>query len=427
MKIGKPKVERGMAMIYDFDKIINRRGTNSIKWDVPETELPMWVADMDFETAPEIREALMKRAQHGIFGYAGLPKEWYDAYTGWWETRHHFKMEKEWLMFTTGVVAGISCAVRKLTDVGDNVLIQTPVYNTFFHSIANNGRNIAKSPLIYDGEQYRMDFDDLEKKLADPQTTMMILCNPHNPVGKIWDRETLAKVGELCKKHHVIVLSDEIHCDLTAPGQEYIPFASVSDVCRQISITCIAPTKTFNLAGIQTAAVFAADEELRHKMWWALHVDEVADPNVFAVDAAIAAFTKGGPWLDALREYIEGNKNYVFAFLTENLPDIKPITADATYLMWLDCRGLKKGGSHAAHDCGEQENGQGKPCGHSTEKPEFCRFLREKTGLFLNDGSQYGMDGEGFLRMNLACPRSLVEDGLKRLLEGAGAYLKMLS
>lgn len=408
-------------MIYDFDKVTERRGTNSVKWDVPETELPMWVADMDFETAPEIKEALVKRAQHGIFGYAGLPEEWYQAYMEWWDRRHHFRIEKDWLMFTTSVVSAISTAVRKLTGVGENVLVQPPVYNVFFHSIVNNGRTIAEAPLIHDGEHDRMDFAELERKLADPQTTMMILCNPHNPVGKIWDRETLAKVGELCHKHHVIVVSDEIHCDLTAPGQEYIPFASVSDVCRKISVTCIAPTKTFNLAGIQTAAVVAADEVLRHKMWWALHVDEAASPNVFAVDAAIAAFTKGASWLDALREYIEENKKRVGAFLRENLPEVKPTAADATYLMWLDCRGLQSG-SRGAASSGMQESSQGKDAARLPDQPEFCRFLREKTGLYLTDGSQYGKGGEGFVRMNAACPRSLLEDGLKRLYDGACAY-----
>lgn len=424
-------------MIYDFDRVINRRGTNSIKWDVPETELPMWVADMDFETAPEIKEALVKRAQHGIFGYAGLPEEWYQAYREWWEKRHHFRMEKDWLMFAASVVGAVSTAVRKLTDPGDHVLVQPPVYNAFFHCIVNNGRNIAESPLIYDGENYRMNFEDLEEKLADPQTTMMILCNPHNPVGKIWDRETLARVGELCHKHHVVVVSDEIHCDLTAPGKGYTPFASASDLCREISVTCIAPTKTFNLAGIQTAAVVAADEVLRHKMWWALHVDEEAEPNVFAVDAAIAAFTKGGAWLDALREYIEENKRCVDTFLQKNLPEIKSVTSDATYLVWLDCRSLQNGGRGlpcggtrdgsrgAASEGCMQESSQGMDAAGLPKRPDFFRFLRETTGLYLNSGSQYGTGGEEFLRMNLACPRSIVEDGLKRLLEGARAYQRL--
>ena len=385
-------------MDYNFDKITDRCGTNSLKWNVPDGELPMWVADMDFQTAPEIREAMTKRAQHGIFGYTVVPEEWYDAYTGWWDRRHHFKMDKEWLIFTTGIVPAIASAVRKLTTVGDNVLVQTPVYNMFFNSIVNNGRNVVEAPLKYDGEEYCIDFEELEQKLADPQTTMMILCNPHNPVGKIWDRENLVKIGELCFRHHVTVLSDEIHCDLTEPGCGYIPFASVSDTCRSISLTFIAPTKTFNLAGIQTAAVVVQDEVLRHKMRWALHTDGVSEPNVFAVDAAVAAFTKGEAWLDALREYIAANKRLVRDFLQGNLPEIKPVYSEATYLIWLDCGSLPGNGSG------------------------ISRFLREKAGLYLLGGGQYGLGGENFLRMNVACPRSLLEDGMNRLKDGIAAY-----
>ncbi len=385
-------------MVYDFDRITDRRGTGSLKWDVSERELPMWVADMDFQAAPAIRDAVLKRAEHGIFGYCVIPDAWYEAYIKWWESRHHFRMEKEWLLFTTGVIPAVSSAVRKLTTVGENVLVQTPVYHIFFHSIANNGRNVMDVPLQYDGENYGIDFAELEEKLSDPQTTMMILCNPHNPVGKIWDRETLARIGELCFRHHVTVLSDEIHCDLTAPGREYIPFASVSDTCRNISVTCIAPTKTFNVAGIQTAAVVAADTVLRHKMRQGLRTDEAAEPNIFAVNTAIAAYTEGAPWLDALREYVDGNKRLVSEFLQKNLPEIKAVPSEATYLMWLDCGSL------------------------SGSSEEISRFLREKTGLYLSEGGQYGRGGEKFLRMNVACPRSLVEDGLNRLREGICAY-----
>lgn len=253
-------------MKYDFDKLTDRRGTGSLKWDVPHGELPMWVADMDFETAPEIIRALQERAVHGIFGYHVVTEDWYEAYRSWWERRHQLEMEKEWLIFCTGVVPAISSTVRKLTTVGENVLIQTPVYNIFFNSIRNNGRNVLESPLVYKNGEYSIDFADLEEKLADPQTTLMLLCNPHNPIGKIWDSETLARIGELCGKHHVLVLSDEIHCDLTDPEYRYIPFASVSRACRDNSITCLAPTKAFNLAGLQTAAVMVPNPVLRHKL-----------------------------------------------------------------------------------------------------------------------------------------------------------------
>ena len=302
-------------MAYDFDKIVDRSNTNSMKWNVAEGELPMWVADMDFETAPAIMEAISKRAQHGCFGYTEIPDAWYQAYIDWWKIRHDFTMEKDWLMFCTGVIPAISSIVRKLTTPAEKVLVQTPVYNIFFNSILNNGRQVLESPLVFDGNAYHIDFEDLEKKLADPQTTLLILCNPHNPIGKIWDKATLERIGVLCAKNHVIVLSDEIHCDLTDPGCGYIPFASVSDICRDNSITCIAPTKTFNLAGLQTAAISVPNPVIRHKVWRGINTDEVAEPNAFAVDAAIAAFTKGADWLDALRAYIYENKQYAVQYV----------------------------------------------------------------------------------------------------------------
>lgn len=386
-------------MPYDFDKPVDRRNTHSLKWNVKENELPMWVADMDFQTAPEIRAAIQKRAAHGVFGYSIVPDEWYQAYVGWWERRHGFSMEKEWLIFCTGVVPAISSMVRKLTTAGENVLIQTPVYNIFFNSIVNNGRNVAESPLQYDGNSYRMDFEDLEQKLSDPQTTLMILCNPHNPVGRIWSREELGQVGELCRKYHVTVISDEIHCDLTAPGQEYVPFASVSEGCRNNSITCIAPTKAFNLAGLQTAAVAVPDPVLRHKVWRGLNTDEAAEPNSFAVEASVEAFTEGEAWLDALRAYIQENKNFVEDYLKKEVPQIRPVSSQATYLMWLDCRNMQ--------GCAA----------------ELTRYLREHTGLYLSEGRQYGESGSSFVRMNVACSRSRLEDGLKRLAEGLALYV----
>ena len=386
-------------MPYDFDKPVERRNTHSLKWDVKENELPMWVADMDFQTAPEILTAIQKRAAHGVFGYSIVPEEWYQAYKGWWGRRHGFSMEKDWLIFCTGVVPAISSMVRKLTTVGENVLIQTPVYNIFFNSIVNNGRNVVESPLRYDGNTWQMDFEDLERKLSDPQTALMILCNPHNPVGRIWSGEELGQVGELCRKYHVTVISDEIHCDLTAPGQEYVPFASVSESCRDNSITCIAPTKAFNLAGLQTAAVAVPDSNLRHKVWRSLNTDEVAEPNSFAVEAAVAAFTEGEAWLDALREYIQENKNFVEDYLKKEVPQIRPVSSQATYLMWLDCRNMQ---------------------GCATE---FAQYLRERTGLYLSEGHQYGESGSSFIRMNIACPKSRLEDGVKRLAEGVRDYL----
>lgn len=383
-----------------FDTLVDRRGTHSLKWDVKENELPMWVADMDFKTAPVIIDAIKKRVEHGVFGYSIIPDEWNDAYIRWWEERHGFHIEKDWLIFSTGVVPILSSVVRKLTTPAENVLIMTPVYNIFFNSIVNNGRNVLECPLSYSDGEYSIDFDALEDAMAQPQTTMMIFCNPHNPVGKIWDRDTLAKVGELAKKHHVIVVSDEIHCDITDPGKGYIPFASVSDTCREISVTCVAPTKAFNMAGLQTAAAIVPDEFLRHKVNRGLNTDEVAEPNAFAIWAAIAAFNEGGEWLDALREYIYENKLIVDTYVKDQLPQVKLVRSEATYLLWLDCTGI----------CSNSE--------------ELADFIREKTGLYLSDGVQYGRTGEHFLRLNVACQKSRLMDGLLRLKRGIDLYIE---
>ncbi|MCI6957400.1 MAG: MalY/PatB family protein [Candidatus Faecousia sp.] len=385
-------------MDFCFDRPVDRRDTGSLKWDVAAGELPMWVADMDFQTAPAVREAIRARAEHGVFGYSIVPEEWYQAYISWWRNRHDFTMEQDWLIFCTGVVPAISSMVRKLTTPAEKVLLMTPVYNIFFNSILNNGRQALESRLVYDGTEYRIDFEDLERKLADPQTTLMLLCNPHNPIGKIWDRETLARIGALCRKHHVVVVSDEIHCDLTAPGRDYVPFASVSEDCRENSVTCIAPTKAFNIAGLQTAAVCVPNPVLRHKVWRGLNTDEVAEPNAFAVDAAIAAFTKGGEWLDALRVYLEDNKTLVKDFVKRELPGLHVVPSEATYLLWVNL-------------------GSGE-----TSAEDVAEFIRRKTGLYLSAGNPFGGDGGSFLRLNAACPRTVLEDGLSRLKEGIEAW-----
>ena len=386
--------------IYDFDTPIKRFGTDSMKWAVKENELPMWVADMDFKTAPEIIDALGDRVMHGVFGYTDVNNDWYEAYIGWWKKRHQFEIKKEWLMFCTGVVPAISSIVRKLTTPGEKVVIQTPVYNIFFNSIINNGCSVLESPLRYEDGAYSMDFEDLEKKLSDPQVNLMILCNPHNPVGKIWSKEELIKVGELADKHGVTVVSDEIHCDLTLPDKGYVPFASASDICKEISITCIAPTKAFGIPGIQTAAIFVTNPFLRHKVNRAINTDEVAEPNVFAHHAAIAAFTNGEEWLDELREYLFENRCMSESYISEKIPVLKAIHAEATYLLWIDISGLNKKSS------------------------EVASFIRANTGLYLSDGEAYGKSGEHFLRMNLACSRGVLEDGLLRLRNAAESLKK---
>lgn len=380
--------------MFDFDKLTDRTGSNSLKWDVSDNELPMWVADMDFETAPEIVSALVKRAQHGIFGYSTVPDDWYNAYINWWQRRHGFAFKPSELIFSTGVIPIISSCVRKLTTPAENVVILTPVYNIFFNCIRNNGRNIIQCPLKYYNGYYSIDFTQLEAALSDPQTSMLIFCNPHNPVGKIWERETLEKIGELAWQYGVTVISDEIHCDITDPGKNYIPFASVSEHCAEISITCISPTKAFNLAGLQTACAAVPCHRLRHKVWRGLNTDEAAEPNAFAVQAAVTAFSEGEGWLDELREYLFKNKKIVREFLCTELPEIKLISGEATYLLWLDCSAVTE------------------------DSEELAEFIRRETGLYLSDGKQYGKGGEKFLRMNIACPAKRVREGLERLKTG---------
>ncbi len=387
-------------MNYDFDKIINRRNTNSLKWNVEDNELPMWVADMDFQTAPEIINALKKRTAHGVFGYSEVPDEWYESYVNWWKNRHGFEMEKEKLIFCTGVIPAISSLVRKLTTPAEKVLIQTPVYNIFYNSILNNGRQVIEAPLVYQNGSYSVDWDDLKKKLSDPQTTLMILCNPHNPIGKIWDKYTLLRVGEMCYNNNVTVISDEIHCDLTFPSKKYIPFASVNEICRNISVTCIAPTKAFNIAGIQTAAVYAPNQMLYNKSFRSLNTDEVAEPNAFAVDAAIAAFNKSEDWLECLRNYIYNNRLTAEKYINDNLPQISLVLSDATYLLWIDCSDI------------------------SDDTSELTDFIRKETGLYISSGKQYGMCGKKFVRVNIACPKSVLSEGLEKLAVGIEKYLE---
>jgi cystathionine beta-lyase len=384
--------------MYDFDTPVDRQNTNSIKWDLKKNVLPMWVADMDFRTAPEITAAIAKRVEHGVFGYSGLPREWSDAYINWWDRRHHFKMEKKWLRFCIGVIPAISCSIRALSAPGDFVLVMSPVYNHFFNCIEENGRIALENRMVYADGSYSVDFADLEEKLKDPKCKLMILCNPHNPIGKIWDKETLGKIGDLCAANHVVVISDEIHCDLAVPGTEYVPFASVSDTCRDNSITCLAPTKAFNLAGIHTAAVSIPNQKVRQAVKKEFSAVEVASVNAFAVQAVIAAFTEGENWLNELNAYLAENRRIVAEFLKEELPELTLVPGTATYLLWIDCRKVTE------------------------DSTAFADYLCEHAGLFLNAGTSYRGDGKYFLRLNTACPASVLKDGLNRLKEGTRDY-----
>lgn len=384
--------------MYDFNNIENRRHTNSMKWDVNENELPMWVADMDFRTAPAVIEALENRVRSGIYGYSVVPETWKSAIANWWYKRHGILFKHEWIIFCTGVVPAISSIVERVTNIGDNVVILTPAYDIFYHSVENHGRHVLESKMNYLDNRYTIDYEDLEQKLAHPNTTMMILCNPHNPIGKIWSKQELAALGKLCDKHHVVLLSDEIHCDLTDPGMNYTPFAAASEVCAQCSITCVSASKAFNLAGLQGATVIVPSEGIRQKVERGLNSDEIAEPNAFVIDAMVAAFTEGERWLESLRSYIYENKQTVSNFLKREIPLISLVKSDATYLLWIDCEKL------------------------CTDTKELCEFIRKETGLYLADGSKYRGNGKQFLRMNIACPLSVVEDGLNRLKKSIDAY-----
>ncbi len=374
-----------------FDQWIERRNTDSLKWSCAQNELPMWVADMDFEAAPCIRQAILRRAERGVFGYSVIPDSWAKAYSDWWQARHNLQIERDELIFCTGVIPAISCLVKRLTNCGDKVICQTPVYDIFFHSIENAGRTVLESPLAYRDGKYAVDWEDLEEKLAHPLATLMILCNPHNPVGKIWSKAELARLGDLCAKYGVTVISDEIHCDLTDIGAEYTPFAAASEVCAQNSVTCIAASKAFNMAGLQSAAVFTKNKRLWNIAYRGLNSDEIAEPNSFAVDATVAAFTQGGEWLDELRAYLLQNKRYVADYLRENLPCLHLVEQNATYLLWVDCS--------AVTDDAEQ----------------LCIQIRQKTGLWITAGGQYRGNGKQFVRINVACPLERVKDGMNRL------------
>lgn len=378
-------------MKYDFDEEIDRFKTNSLKWDVDSNELPMWVADMDFKTHPKVIKALEEIVEKGVFGYSIIPDDFFDAINGWWNRRHHFDFKKEWMIYSNGVVSGISSIIRKLTTPGENVLIQSPVYNIFYNSIINNGRNILSNDLIYENGEYHIDFDDLENKLKNPQTTMMILCNPHNPIGKIWSIDDLKRIGYLCKKHHVLVISDEIHCDICIPGKEYHPFASASRDCLDVAITCVSCSKAFNLAGLQSACVIVKDDNIRHKVWRGINTDEVGEPNIFSMKANIAAFNNGDEWIDALNIYLYNNRQLVSDFIKTYLPHLKLIKQEATYLLWIDI-------SY-----------------YSDDSKKFTEFIRLNSGLYLSSGDVYGKNGNHFIRMNIATTSKRVIDGLNRL------------
>ena len=379
-------------MRYDFDELINRRGTNSYKWDsaAKADVLPLWVADMDFRTAPVITEALSRRVSHGIFGYTRVPEAYYQAVTTWFSRRHGWHMRKEWMIYTSGVVPAISAIIKALARPGDKVLVQTPVYNCFFSSIRNNACEAACSPLLRTGDTYQMDFDDLERKAADPKVKIMLLCNPHNPAGRVWTREELTRMGEICLRHDVTVVADEIHCELVFPPYAYTPFASVSEEFQRRSVTCISPSKAFNIAGLQIANIVAEDDDMRQRIDRAININEVCDVNPFGVEATIAAYNEGEEWLTQLIDYLQGNYDYMRDFCAEHLPRFPLAKLEGTYLVWMDCSALR------------------------LPSETLEQALIEEAGLWLNAGAMYHSPQEGFMRWNIACPRTRLAEALER-------------
>lgn len=390
-------------MEYDFSRPTDRRGTDSYKWDsAPEADIiPLWVADMDFETFPGITEALQRRVAHGIFGYTRVPEAYYEAVCRWFDKRHGWHINREDIIYTSGVVPAVSAVIKALTLPGDQVIVQGPVYNCFFSSIRNNGCEMVSNSLIYNKEElrYEIDFDDLERKLKHERARLMLLCNPHNPGGRVWTRDELTRVAELCRKYGVRVVSDEIHCELTLYDNEYVPFGSLPDELSRDSITCCSPSKAFNTAGLQIANIVCRDAEVRNRIDRAININEVCDVNPFGVIALQAAYSdEGYEWLTQLRKYISANYDLLLERFTRELPKCKVMRMEGTYLAWIDCSEL-----HISSD-------------------EIEEMLMHENKVWVNAGSMYGAEGAAFIRINMACTSEVLNEGITRIVNGLGAY-----
>lgn len=381
-------------MKYDFDKIIPRRGTNSVKWDVAKEDgvIPMWVADMDFQAAPCIRQALKERMDHGVFGYTLVPNSYYESIISWFDRRHQWHIERDWIIYTSGVVPAISAIIKALTEPGDKVLVQTPVYNCFFSSIRNNGCTTAENALVRKDNSYEIDFDDFERQAADENTKVFLLCNPHNPAGRVWTPDELSRMNDICLKHGVQVISDEIHCELVMPGYKFTPFAAVSKACQDNCITTNSPTKSFNIAGLQIANIITNNDTIKRKIDRAININEVCDVNPFGVIALQAAYNEGESWIDQLNLYLWENYKVLKDFFQEHLPKLKVLKLESTYLVWVDisATGLKA--------------------------DELTNELLQHGKVMVNSGTLYGKTtGADYLRLNIAMPRSLMLEALQRI------------
>ncbi|WDF83274.1 pyridoxal phosphate-dependent aminotransferase [Lacticaseibacillus pabuli] len=388
--------------MYDFEHAPQRQHTDSVKWDVKDGELPMWIADMDFATAPEIVSAMQDKLKLAAFGYEEPHASYFDAVADWYATEHKARPQTNWMVFTTGVVPAISAIVRRIAHTGDNVLVQAPVYNIFYNSIENNGRHVLSSNLVYDDGKYSVDFDDLEAKLAEPLTTLMILCNPHNPVGKVWRRSELTKIAQLCDMYNVTLVSDEIHGDLVLDGPDYTPAFSLDEPLKQRVISLVSPSKTFNVAALHAATAIIPNADLREQVTRGFNQDEVAEPNLLAIPGTIAAYRQGHDWRAALRKQLRENYEQAFDFINEQVDGAAVVESSATYLMWIDVSAI-------THDA-----------------DALTEYIRLKTGLIVSSGNIYRGNGGNFLRLNFACPSDMLQDGLNRLRDGVQAYKETL-
>ncbi len=382
--------------MFDFDKVSDRRNTNSAKWDLVEALhqdpdiLPMWVADMDFNTAPCVIDALKRQAEQGIFGYTLPPKSYLDAVVKWVRRRHGWQISPEWLTYSPGVVTALNLCILAYTRPGDRVIIQPPVYYPFAKAIQNNGRRVRNNPLVFDGNRYAMDFADLQTR-ARNRTALMILCSPHNPVGRVWTREELIGVAEFCLKNDILLVSDEIHSDLVYRNHKHVPTASISEEIAQNTITCIAPSKTFNLAGLKTSVLIIPNPKIRRQYQTMLENLSLGMINTFGIAALEAAYSYGESWLEALLDYLEANMAFTISYFKEKIPGIRALASEGTYLLWLDCRQL------------------------GLDNKALDEFMLKKARIWLDDGPMFGPGGEGFQRMNIACPRATLEEALERI------------
>ena len=385
-----------MAGRYDFDTVIDRSNTSCEKWDGLEERFgkpdlhAMWVADMDFKAPPELIDVLEHRVQHGIFGYTGRFDPYYRSVTDWVKRRHGWEIRKEWIAFSPGVVPALSMALLAFTQPGDKVVIQPPVYYPFFNVIGGRGRTILENPLIFENGRFSMDLDDLERKL-DPSVKVIFLCSPHNPVGRVWARDELERLGRICVENDILIVSDEIHSDIIFSGSRHIPMASISEEIARRTLTCISPSKTFNIAGLSTSAVIIPDPGVRANYQRVVDFLHIDSGNVFGTLALEACYNLGEPWLEELLEYLEGNLDFTEDFLAKNLPGISLVRPEGTYIPLLDCRSLSMTG------------------------PELQKFLVDRARVALDGGDWFGTGGEGFARINIATPRSLLQEGLERI------------